>query len=131
MANEKQTEKLFDDYDGDPLADPDVLEAAPQKRGRSAETFAKMPHEKALALGRHNLSGAAWVILIELDRLILKSGGCNPVRLASSRLQKYSISPMRKGRALRQLEKADVITVERRGYRAPLVTHHWHPLCSL
>jgi hypothetical protein len=129
----KDSEKLFDDFDGDPLADP--LETPSQKtpawkkRLRMDETFACVPYEKAMALGRYDLGAAAWLILIELDRLILVSGGYNPVRLPSRRLQEIGgVSPMRKSRGLRQLEEAKVVTVERGNRRSPLITSHWFPL---
>jgi len=39
-----------------------------------------------LALYRdHRLSGTAWALLIEIDYLILKSGGKNPIRLSITR----------------------------------------------
>ena len=42
-----------------------------RRRPRLTETFARIPHDRALALYRH-IGGAAWVLLFELDRLILK-----------------------------------------------------------
>jgi hypothetical protein len=46
------------------------------QRKPSRETFARFPHAKALALYRdHRLSGTAWALLVEIDYLILKSGG--------------------------------------------------------
>jgi hypothetical protein len=38
------------------------LAAAPQHRALARETFARVPHDKALAL---NVSGTAWRVLIE------------------------------------------------------------------
>src|SRR5262245_2410164 len=52
-----------------------------QRRAKTAETFARIPHNKGLALYRSRIGRGAWAILIELDRLILKAGGRNPVRL--------------------------------------------------
>jgi hypothetical protein len=66
--------------------------AAPSShRGRVTETFARIPHDKGLALHRHKLSSAAWVLLIELDRMILKHRGQNPVKLVSARLERIPI----------------------------------------
>lgn len=96
------------------------------RRARCTETFARIPHDRALDL-RH-LSGTAWVILIELDRLILKSRGRNPVRFVSPRLRKLGINRKTRSRALRQLVAAGVILVEKRGRgQAPWVTHLWYP----
>jgi hypothetical protein len=102
--------------------------ATPVRRSRSVETFARIPHDKGLALYRHKLSGAAWVLLIELDRLILKRRGQNPVKLVSSRLRAIGLKDQSRTRGLRQLVKAGVILIERRGCGlAPWVTHLWYP----
>jgi hypothetical protein len=102
---------------------------ASRRRERSAETFARIPHDKALELYRYDISSAAWVTLVELDRLILKRGGQNPVRLNSSRLRNVGIRHSVRQRALRQLKAAGVIKVKYRGNGlAPWVTHLWHPL---
>jgi hypothetical protein len=135
------SEELFEDFEGDPLADPPETAPKTQRQPKSKchrqrlpeeETFARIPRDKALALGRHKIGDAGWLILIELDWLILKSGGYNPVRLASCGLREQSnLSVMRKGRGLRALEKAGIVTVERdtqAPFRAPLVTYHWYPL---
>ena len=65
---------IFDDLDklGSDLTSPR------QRRPRATETFARIPHDKALALYKHRLSPAAWVVLIELDRLILKAARPEP-----------------------------------------------------
>jgi hypothetical protein len=74
------------------------------------------------------IDGAAWVVLLELDRLIFKAYGRNPVRLANQGLAAVGMIRSTKLRALRQLQDAGVITVVQDGQCAPLVTHHWHPL---
>jgi hypothetical protein len=89
--------------------------AAPLRRQRAVETFARIPHDRALELYRHKLSGTAWLVLIELDRILLKARGKNPVRFWSPRLRKVvdqahaaaSLAPTRscrsdQGRATRQ-----------------------------
>ena len=86
--------------------------AAPQRRLRATETFARIPHDKGLAL---NVSGTAWRVLIELDRLILKAGGRNPVPLSSKRLRAIGLKAGTRMRALRQLEATGVILIKRRG----------------
>jgi hypothetical protein len=103
--------------------------AAPARRKRAPTkgTFAKIPHDRGIALfGR--IDGAAWVILLELDRLIFKSFGQNPVRLTNHTLKAVGMPRNSKWKALRQLEDAGVITVARDGRKAPLITHLWHPL---
>jgi len=94
------------------------------RRGHSHETFARIPHDKALALPR--ISHAAWLTLIELDRIILKSGGQNPIKLWSTRLRAIGICDRTRSRALRELEAASVISIAYRGNGlCPLVTHLW------
>jgi hypothetical protein len=106
--------------------------APPSRRARAVETFARIPHDKALALhGQHRLSASAWIVLFELDRLILKRRGQNPVRFASGRLRQAGIAHQTRARALGQLVAAGVVQVTSRGRgQAPLVTHSWYPLAD-
>jgi hypothetical protein len=113
----------------DVFEDLDQLRAdtagAPERRRRSVETFARIPHDKGLAL---DVSGAAWRILIELDRLILKAGGRNPIPLSSKRLRAIGLISGTRMRALRRLEAAGVIVIKRRGRgHGPWVFHTWYP----
>ena len=105
--------------------------APASRRARATETFARIPHDRARALfhhlGRH-AGGPAWLILIELDRLILKGRGRNPVKLTSDALRGSGLTRRQKERGLRLLEQAGVITVERKRGRCPLVTHLWYPI---
>jgi hypothetical protein len=99
------------------------------RRVRETETFARVLHDRALELYRHRINGAAWVVLIELDRMILAQRGKNPVLFWSPRLQDLKLIDHTRERALRQLEAAGVVKIERRGKGlAPQVTHLWHPL---
>jgi hypothetical protein len=105
------------------------LASPPARRARAIETFARIPHDKALALYKHRPSPAAWLVLFELDRLILKRRGQNPVRFASTRLRSVGIRDHMRARALRQLVSAGVVRVTSRGSGlAPWVTHLWYPL---
>ena len=97
----------------------------PERRQRTTETFARFPHDRALALYRH-IGGPAWAVLIELDRLILKGRGRNPVKLSSARMNAAGLNRHSRLRALRQLEAAGVVRVERHGRgRSPWVLHLW------
>jgi hypothetical protein len=101
------------------------LTVSAQRRKRLTETFARIPHDKGLAL---DISGAAWRVLIELDRLILKAGGQNPIPLSRKRLRAIGLTEGNRMRALRQLEIARVILVKRRGRgHSPWVFHTWYP----
>jgi hypothetical protein len=120
---------IFDDLDALRRAQPAPAGPAfqEQRRPRMAETFARIPHDRGLELYRHKITGAAWAVLIELDRLVLKARGKNPVRFWSSRLRSIGLSHRTRTQALRQLETAGVITVERRGRGlSPWVTHLWY-----
>jgi hypothetical protein len=97
-----------------------------RRRLRLDEYFARIPYDRARALGRRNLTSAAWWLLIEIDRSIFESRGKNPVRLTNRRALGFSRFTW--ARALRQLVAAAVISVEQRPGRMPLVTSHWHPL---
>jgi hypothetical protein len=99
------------------------------RRARTTETFARIPHQRGLQLYRH-IGGAAWVVLIELDRLIFKAGGRNPIRLTNQNLQAIGMPRSTKAKALRQLQDAGVITVQLQGREAVLVTHLWHPVST-
>ena len=73
--------------------------SAPTRRQRLSdpETFARIPHDRALKLYPH-LSGSAWVALVELDRIILKHRGQNPVRFVSSRLRALGLCQQARAR---------------------------------
>ena len=105
------------------------LATPPQRRAKATETFARIPHDRALALCRHHLGSSAWIVLIELDRLILKRRGQNPVRFNSDRLTRAGLKASRRAYALRQLAAAGVIRVTPRGRGlSPWVAHLWYPL---
>ena len=98
------------------------------RRARSAQTFARIPHTKGPELYRFGISGAAWAVLIELDRLLLRNRGKNPIKFSSRPLREAGLKQQTRHRALRQLEAAGVIKVVRHGRGAcPWVTHTWYP----
>ena len=73
-----------------------VAPSARRRRVRVEETFARIPHQRGMELyGR--IDGAAWVILLELDRLIFRSFGQNPVRLTNQALKAVGMSRNAKG----------------------------------
>jgi hypothetical protein len=100
-----------------------------QRRHRETETFARVPHDRGLELyRRHRISGPAWAVLIELDRMVLTQRGKNPVCFWSPRLRAAGLVRGVRTRALRQLAAAGVVEVEwgTRGL-SPLVRHLWYP----
>jgi len=95
-----------------------------KKRARSDELFARIPYDRGFRL-LGQISGAAWVVLIELDRQILMSKGQNLIEFNPEHLLSMQMTPTTIYRCLRQLEKAEVIKVDWcRGKRA-VVTHLW------
>jgi hypothetical protein len=120
---------VFEDMDALRKAQPETPSPTFQRRyrPRAAEYFARIPHNKGRALGRLQISGTAWWLLVELDRLIFENRN-NPVKLTAHSLKAAGISRYAKIRALRQLARTGVISIERMPGRALLVTHHWYPL---
>jgi hypothetical protein len=104
------------------------LTPASTRRARSTETFARIPYGRARALVPHDLTGSAWQLLIELDRLILEGHGRNPVKLTNQSQKAIGLTRGKRERALCLLKDAGVITVERRPGQALLVTHKWYPI---
>ena len=125
LASSHNPASIFDDLDA--LRQAQGTSTKPAFRGprrpRISETFARIPHDRARRLYR--LSGAAWALLIELDRLIFEGRGCNPVRLTTKSLKDSGLSEKRKRHGLEELEDAGVIAVERKQGRSPLITHLW------
>jgi hypothetical protein len=109
--------EIFDDLD----KLKSDLTSPPARRARTTETFARIPHDKALALHKHRLSSAAWLVLIELDRLILKRRGQNPVRFTTARLRAAGIKQIIRVRALRQLASAGWFV----SHTVAVVCHLW------
>jgi hypothetical protein len=120
-----KNDMFVDDGGRDPLADST---AARSRRRPEIKLFARIPYDLALKLWRRRVGGAAWMLLIEVDRLILSHRGQNPVRLYSPRLRAAGLTYSARARALRQLEAAGAIKVERRGKGiGPLVWHLGYP----
>src|SRR5262249_24588439 len=64
-------------------------------------------------------------LLIVLDRLPFGPGGENPLSLTPDKLAPFGISRWAADRALHKLEKAEIVTVNRRSGRCPIVTPRW------
>lgn len=96
----------------------------PRSRRQAGTLFVQLPYERALtAAGR--LGHAPMAVLIEIGYLAFKAHG-KPVPVANGTLAAVGIDHEAKTRALRQLEKAGVVTVIWRGNgRSPLVSLRW------
>ena len=113
---------VFDDID----ALREAMPAVATKRARTSETFARIPHDRAAAL--RDIGGVGWLILVEIDRLILKSRGRNPVRLTNHRMHQLGISRQSKRYYLRKLEAAGIIKVQSEVRKWTVVTLLWFPV---
>lgn len=113
---------VFDDL----AALRETMPAMATKRARATETFARIPHDQAAAM--RNIGGIGWLIMVEIDRLILKGRGRNPVRLTNHRMHQLGISRQSKWYYLRQLEAAGVVKVQAETRKWTVVTLLWFPL---
>ena len=77
---------MSDDFDVDTLKIDGKLSTDKRpRRRRTKESFARIPHARGLKLyGR--IGAAAWAVLVEIDRQILKRGK-NPIRLTNQNLE--------------------------------------------
>jgi hypothetical protein len=111
------------------LTPKDVADLAPlQKKPPPAKLtsrtkFVKLPYEQTLALAGR-LRDAPMAVLVELAYQAFKTHK-NPVPLANAALRSVGIRRDAKLRALRQLEADELIAVEWRGRKSPLITILW------
>jgi hypothetical protein len=128
-VNKRPRLHLVGDNPTDVFDDLDKLRTelqVPMRRGRSRELFARIPHDWGLKLCQAGIGDAGWAVVFELDRIMLKSGR-NPVRLWSARLKAIGVAHSTRLRALRRLEKAGAIKIERQGAgHGHLVTLLWY-----
>jgi|SRR6516225_1688387 len=113
---------VFDDID----ALREAMPAVATKRARTAETFARLPHDQAAAM--RDIGGIGWLLVVEIDRLILKGRGRNPVRLTNHRMHQLGISRQSKRYYLRKLEAAGIIKVQSEVRKWTVVTLLWFPV---
>ena len=81
---------IFSDLDALRAQAPS-LQPPPKRREKIDETFARIPHDRGLGL-YGKIDAAAWIVLIELDRLVLKGRGLNPVVLGNDNLKKIGMT---------------------------------------
>jgi hypothetical protein len=113
---------VFDDLD----ALREAMPAVGRKRAPATETFARIPHDRAAAM--RDIGGIGWLIVVEIDRLILKGRGRNPVRLTNHRLRELGISRESKRYYLRQLEAAGIVKIQSEARKWTVVTLLWFPV---
>ena len=85
---------VFDDLDA--LRRAQAAPVEPTSRGRRrpqiTELFAPITYTLAYKLRDHRVSGAAWFLLVALDRLIYQPGGRSPVKLTAETLASLGLS---------------------------------------
>ena len=96
-----------------------------RQRPQVTEPFAAITYAVARKLRDCRVSGAAWFLLIELDRLLFGPGGENPLRLTSRKLTTSGLTSWTTNRKLYQLERAGLISVFRQRGRCPVITPLW------
>jgi hypothetical protein len=117
----------------DPLfADYGPITGAPKgssRRPLAMRPFARIYLDDADRLFNDRVSGAAWRLLVEIDRMVLAQRGRNPVRLYSRRLRRLRLISGMRQRALQQLVKARLIEVTpNSGGLGPWVRHLGYPV---
>jgi hypothetical protein len=120
---------IFSDLDALRAQAPS-LQPPPKRREKIDELFARIPYDRALDL-YGKIDAAAWIVLIELDRQVLKGRGLNPVVLGNDNLRKIGMTAKAQRHALQQLAAADVIKLQLRHSKPPLVLHTWYPCSAL
>jgi hypothetical protein len=90
-------------------------------------TFVKIPYKEGMQIADH-CNDALLAVLLELTRLTFIGFGRNPVELSNAKLRSVGVTPESKRKTLLRLEKTGLISVERRGLKAPLVTLKWLPI---
>jgi hypothetical protein len=96
-----------------------------RQRPQVTEPFAAITYAVARKMWDCRVSGAAWFLLIELDRLLFGPGGENPLRLTSRKLTSSGLTSWTANRKLYQLERAGLISVFRQRGRCPVITPLW------
>lgn len=103
-----------------------LMPATPVRRkvAKLTETWAQIPHHRGLELAEKTGSSVL-AVLLALESTIYKERS-NRVEFTNDLLRLYRITRQAKIRGLRQLTDAGVISVEWRGLKSPIVTHHWY-----
>jgi hypothetical protein len=104
--------------------DPPKQGPASRRRERFKDTWARIPHHRGLEFAKRT-GNPALAVLLALEHEIHKAKS-NKVKLTNGLLDRYGISPQSKTRGLRQLVAGGVVTVEQKGFAAPIVTHLWY-----
>jgi hypothetical protein len=112
-------------WSGVTTPDIELGEAIELQEAKRLKSWCKISHRMGIALAKR-LRMPAFAVLLAVDYAIYKSER-NPTKLTNELLAEFEIPRESKRRGLRQLEAAGVVSVDRKGREAPMVTSHWHP----
>ena len=115
---------MSDDFDLENLRLPaDIVRprrvVEPHKLEKRRKHFVKLPWTWAEALS--GASGKTWELAVQLLYQHWKGNGA-PIKLANGMLENDGIDRFAKWRALKELERRGLVTIERRRARSPLIT---------
>jgi hypothetical protein len=95
--------------------------AAPAKKRKKVESFIKVTEWWIRAATKATHTKKA-LVAVELLRASWKAGGATTFALPSGRLKRFGVSDPTTWRALQDLRRAGLITIEQRGQKAPLIS---------
>ena len=115
---------MSDDFDIDELRLPaDIVlprrAVEPRKLAKRRTHFVQLPWMWIEALS--GASGKTWQLAVQLLYLHWRGKGA-PIKLANGMLEIDGIDRFAKWRALNELERRKIVTIERRHARSPLIT---------
>ena len=130
LVDSQDSVSVFDDLDAlrQAQAAPTPSRPASRKHRRPKITtkFVAITHVLGRRLWEQRVSATAWFLLVELDRLIHEPQGRNPLSLTTMGLASTGLTTRQVDHALRQLEGAGAVAVERHRGRAPVVEALWY-----
>jgi hypothetical protein len=107
---------------------PEVKKATPHRRPRAETTFVRLPYQQITQL-YGCLSVAAFHVMVELDHQHFKNRGKNPLKLTNqTNLATAGMRRNTKVKALRELQDAGLVILQKEGNGAFVVTISWHPV---
>jgi len=125
LVDSQDSVSVFDDLDALRQAQaapaPSRLASRKHRRPKITTKFVAINHALGRRLWEQRVSATAWFLLVELDRLIHEPQGRNPLSLTTMGLASTGLTTRQVDHALRQLEGAGAVAVERHRGRAPVV----------
>jgi hypothetical protein len=98
---------------------PEGIAITPRKIAKRRQCFVQVPW--ALVEALRGVSSQTWYVAMYLAHLNWKNGAA-PIKLANGMLEYDKVSRATKWRALAELERRELIFIERRPGKSPLIT---------